>query len=376
MINERGLVRVIAWLIMVLPWMACHEELNTGGTEGSNPGGTNAQVTVVANSLKQWTGVAISHQSRTDKARLFANYPNWSPDHQTSVVDITDPAKATPYPDENWNTWSPGMKPEEHFICVQSVYIDRNDYLWVLDAANPRRNGTYTGVVKGGAKVVQFDLKTNRTVNVIVIDEPAITTNSYLNDIRIDEQRQIAYITDSNEGAIVVVDLDTGKSWRMLANNPATKSEDLVLTIDGKEYLTQNGEHPEVHSDGIALSPDGLYLYWRPLTGESLYRIATTLLIYPDFYPGKLDESVEHLGEFPPSDGMIFGQDGKLYLASVEESAIRVYDGNTTHIVVQDSNFRWPDSFAVGPDGSLYVSSSQLNDLHPEQPYRILKFKP
>ncbi|HEY9046071.1 MAG TPA: L-dopachrome tautomerase-related protein [Ohtaekwangia sp.] len=376
MITKRWLVRSISWLLVALPWVACHEELNIRGTEGSNSGNGNAQVTVVANSLKQWTGVAVSHQSRTDKLKLFANYPNWSADHEVSVVDITDPAKATPYPDVNWNTWSPGMKPEEHFICVQSVYIDKDDYLWVLDPANPKRNGAYTGVAKGGAKVVQIDLKTNRIVNVIVIDEPVITSNSYLNDIRIDEQRQIGYITDSNEGAIIVVDLDTGKSWRMLANNKSTKSEDIVLTINGEEYVNQDGEHPRVHCDGIALSPDGLYLYWRPLTGESLYRVPTTLLIYPDFYPGKLDESVEHLGEFPPSDGMIFGQDGKLYLASVEESAIRVYDGNTTHIVVQDSNFRWPDSFSAGADGSLYVSSSQLNDPDPKEPYRIMKFKP
>ncbi|SKC48381.1 Major royal jelly protein [Ohtaekwangia koreensis] len=372
--TDRWLVRVLSCLIVLL--IAACSEVSVKGTGDETTTVGESQVTVVANSPRQWTGVAVSQQLRTEQMRLFANYPNWSLDHSTSVVDITNPTKALPYPDANWNTWTPGMNPEEHFICVQSVFVDANDYLWVLDAANPKRDDRYSGVVKGGAKLVQIDLKTDRIANVIVFGDSVVKPNSYLNDIRIDAQREIGYITDSNEGAIIVVDLDSGKSWRLLGNNSSTKSEDLVLKIDGEEYRTADGEYPVVHADGLALSPDGLYLYWRPLTGNSLYRVETSLLIYPDFYSGKLDVEVENLGKFPPSDGMIFDKEGNLYLASIEENAIRVYDGTTTRIVARGKDFKWPDSFAVAADGSLYVSVSQLNIESPTEPYRILKFKP
>ena len=226
------------------------------------------------------------------------------------------------------------------------------------------------------AKLVQIDLETDRIVNVIVFNDPVIKPNSYLNDIRIDEQREIGYITDSNEGAIIVVDLDSGKSWRLLDASSSTKSENLVLTIDGQQYTDAEGGYPVVHADGIALSPDGLYLYWRPLTGKSLYRVETSLLIYPEFYAGKLEVEVENLGNFPPSDGMIFDKEGNLYMASVEENAIRVYDGKTSRIVARSKDFKWPDSFSVGSDGAVYVSTSQQNINKPVEPYRILKFKP
>lgn len=374
--TDRWLVSIISCTVLALT-AACSDIGITGTSKNDEvPTIGESQVTVVATSTKQWTGVAVSQQFRTPQLKVFANYPNWTADHSVSVVNMTNPTTAVPYPDENWNTWAPGLKPEEHFICVQSVYVDRNDYLWVLDAANPKREDRYTGVVEGGAKLVQIDLETNRIVNVIVFKDPVIKPNSYLNDIRIDEQREIGYITDSNEGAIIVVDLDSGKSWRLLEGSSATKSENLVLTIDGKEYTDAEGGHPIVHADGIALSPDGLYLYWRPLTGKSLYRVETSLLIYPEFYAGKLEVEVENLGNFPPSDGMIFDKEGNLYMASIEENAIRVYDGKTSHIVARSKDFKWPDSFSVGADGAVYVSTSQQNISSPVEPYRILKFQP
>jgi sugar lactone lactonase YvrE len=99
-------------------------------------------------------------------------------------------------------------------------------------------------------------------------------------------------------------------------------------------------------------------------------------LIYPEFYAGKLEVEVENLGNFPPSDGMIFDKEGNLYMTSIEENAIRVYDGKSSRIVARSKDFKWPDSFSVGADGAVYVSTSQQNIANPVEPYRILKFKP
>ena len=29
-----------------------------------------------------------------------------------------------PYPNRAWNQWTEGLDPAEHFVCVQSVYVD------------------------------------------------------------------------------------------------------------------------------------------------------------------------------------------------------------------------------------------------------------
>jgi len=334
---------------------------------------TGGELQHVASSGTQWTGVAVSHDTR-----LFANYPNWKEGHTVSVVEVTDTTDLKAYPDLAWNTWQEGMDPASHFICVQSVFVDRNNFLWVLDPANPQRMGEYQGVVPGGAKLVKINLSTNTVMKTITFDEPVIKKNSYLNDIRIDETGQLGYITDSNEGALVVVNLYSGMAWRVLSTDPSTKSENRVLRVEGQEVRNEQGELINFQSDGIEINPARTHVYWRPINGTSLYRLPTSLLNDPEVSDATRSAGIEDMGDFPPSDGMIFGKDGKLYLTSIEENAIRVYtEGDrTSHLVEQDEDLKWPDSFAVGPDGALYVTTSQIHIKNPEQPYRIFKFMP
>ena len=47
-----------------------------------------------------------------------------------------------------------------------------------------------------------------------------------------------------------------------------------VFRIDGKELSNAQGP-VRIHSDGIVLSPDGKFLYYKPLTDIKLYRIET-----------------------------------------------------------------------------------------------------
>ncbi len=327
---------------------------------------------LVANSPMQWTGVAIGNNNR-----LFANFPNWSEEHSMSVVEVTGTESVSPYPNAEWNTWSPQLDPATHFICVQSVFVDKNNFLWVLDPANPQRAGEYLGVVPGGAKLVKIDLASNAVAQTIIFSEPVIEKMSYLNDIRIDENKGIGYMTDSNEGALVVVDLKTGAARRHLAHDPTTKSENRILRVEGEEVRNEQGEYVNFHSDGIAVNPDRTYLYWRPINGESLYRLSTSFLNDANVTDSTLSANIQRMGDFPPSDGMIFGRDGKLYLTSIEENAVRVYEegGKSTRIIAKSEDLKWPDSFAVSPDGTIYVTTSQIHIKNPPEPYRIFKFE-
>ena len=183
--------------------------------------------------------------------------------------------QAVPFPDTTWNTWKPSLPAQNRFVCVQSVYTDANNFLWVLDAGSPQMRG----VVRGGAQLLKFDAGTRQLVQRIDFDETVAYPTSYLNDVRVDTERNVAYLTDSNQGAIIVVNLATSRSRRLLGNHPSTKSENLILTVENRVWRNRSGQLPSIDSDGIALSPDRDYLYYHALTGRTLYRIRTQYLL-------------------------------------------------------------------------------------------------
>jgi sugar lactone lactonase YvrE len=322
---------------------------------------------VVATSEVMWTGVAVS-----EEGRIFVNFPRWGADAAMSVGEIRATGLVSPYPDEEWNAWAPPEDPAGNFVCVQSIYVDRDNYLWVLDAAS----AYLQGVVPGGAKLVKIDLRKNSVVGTIPFDETVAPAASYLNDVRVDTDKNVAYITDSGLGAIIVVDLATGKARRVLSDNPTTKSENVVLVIEGREWRP-GGRAPQVHADGLALDPKGQYLYYQALTGRSLYRIDTRYLRDPGMTDRDLSAKVESLGTTGAADGIEFGPDGYLYLTGIEENAIKVFASlGDSRVLVKDSALRWPDSLAEGPDGYMYVTTSQIHlGADRKQPCKVLRFK-
>ena len=322
----------------------------------------------VATSERLWTGVAVSRDGR-----VFVNYPRWSEDVPFSVGEILHSGEVVPFPGEDWNVWDASLKPGDHLICVQSVYVDKEDFLWILDAASPM----LSGVIAGGAKLVKVDLRSNKVIEVTVFDQTIAPPGSYLNDVRVDTEKSVAYITDSGLGALIVVDLAAEKSRRLLAGHRSTKSEGIVLTVGGREWRPAGGT-PEVHSDGLALDSRGEYLYYQALTGRTLYRIETGWLLDPALTESQIAAGVESMGTTGVADGMEFGHDDYLYLTAIEDNSIKTFAAlDRAETVVEDARLRWPDSIARGPDGYLYVTTSQI-DLGTDvtEPYRVFKFRP
>ena len=320
---------------------------------------------VFAESNRQWTGVAV-----TEEERVFANFPRWSPDVPVSVAEVLADGTLRPYPDEAWNSWAPDGAVEGRFVCVQSVVADGRGSLWVLDPANP----WFLGVVPGGARLIQIDLASDRVVRVIAFDDTVAPIGSYLNDVRIDHEHGAAYLSESGAGALVVVDLETGESRRLLGDHPSTSTEEVVLTIGGAEWLLPNSAAPQVHADGIAYDRSNDLVYYQALTGRTLYRISGAALRDASLNDEALAAAVETVAASGASDGLLWdGSDGIL-ISAIESDAVKRWRPDGAETVIADPILAWPDSFAMGPDGALYVTTSQIHrGANPPEPYRILR---
>lgn len=305
---------------------------------------------VYTDSTYQLTGVA-----KEEGGSLFVNYPRWSGPYRYAVVTTGADTAKKPFPDAATNAWTPGSPGAGKWVCVQSVYVDDSSRLWVLDPAAPQL-GRITG---GGAKLVLMNSSGSpaRTYSF----NGVVSDTSYVNDVRVDVRRNVAYLTDSKTGGIVVLNLASGKAREVLKAHPSTVSDpSFHFVIDGHE-LMKNGKPAKFNSDGIALTPDGDWLYYKPLSDDKLYRIRTDYLRDSTLSAADLGTKVEDLGHFTTTDGMIFDKAGNLYLGDLQQSRImRIDKSNKMTEVLRDERLLWPDSYAIA-DGYLYVSCSQIH---------------
>jgi sugar lactone lactonase YvrE len=232
------------------------------------------------------------------------------------------------------------------------------------------------GVIAKGAKLVKFDLKTKKPLKTYLFDSKIAPKESYLNDVRIDTKLGFAYITDSGLGAIVVVNLKTGKSWRALTNDPSTHSENLTLIIEGKEWRMPDGSVKQVQADGIALDPENDVVYYQAMSASTMYRIKGEFLRDEKLSDEERATHIEVFAHAGPADGLIrFGT--SIYVTSLQQNAIKRVDAEgKDSVLIQDPRLIWPDSFARGPEHAIYVTTSQINrGANPDQPYRLFKFQ-
>jgi sugar lactone lactonase YvrE len=330
------------------------------------------------------TGVAISPEGR-----LFTNYPLWSDVYKYAVVETggennnhksqSNWLNKQPYPNLYMNSWHAGDNGKDKWVCVQAVYTDDKNNLWVVDPASPKMAGVY----QNSHKLVKINLGTN-AIEKTYFFEGVAGANSYLNDVRVDNERQYAYLTNSSEGGIVVVNLATGKAKQVLQDHYSTKSDpNFTFIIDGHE-LMKNGKPVKINSDGIALTPAGDWLYYKPLTDDKLYRIRTEHLRNDSISSEVLGAKVEDLGHFATTDGMIFDKKGSLYMGDMRtNSIIRITPELKMQTLLVDDRLIWPDSYSISPDGYLYISCSQIQK-QPDynngenkrtSPYAIYKLK-
>ncbi|WP_279482490.1 L-dopachrome tautomerase-related protein [Aureimonas sp. SK2] len=342
------------------------------------------ELAILADAPSTPTGLAIS-----PGGRVFVMMPRFTGKEPFTLGEVAPDGSVAPYPDAAANTPDP-ERPQATLFHVPNGVFDRDGRLWLLDAGLPTGSGPPT---PGATKLVQMDVETNEVLRVVPLD-PGVEPTSSLNDLRVDiaDGRAHAFVTDQGQdgqGAILAVDLATGRVVRRLGSHASTRSQKGIQKfVEHRPVLrTSGGGKPapvQGGANGIALGPDGRRLYYAPLMGRRLYGVDAESLLDPALSDADVAAGVEDLGEKGMTGGLGADAEDRVYLTLQEQNAVgrRLPDG-TVEVLASDPRLIWADTIVITQDQWLYVSAAQVNrrpeynggtDLQ-KPPYAILRIR-
>jgi sugar lactone lactonase YvrE len=114
--------------------------------------------------------------------------------------------------------------------------------------------------------------------------------------------------------------------------------------------------------DGIALSPDGKWLYYASMSHDSLYRVETKHLLDQGRTRAQLEKDIQFVSKKPLSDGIAFDAKGNLFLTDVEAGrGLSVLQPNgKMRTFFRDERVVWADCVHVANDGTIYMTDSAI----------------
>ncbi|MFM9959493.1 MAG: L-dopachrome tautomerase-related protein [Phycisphaerales bacterium] len=317
-----------------------------------------------------------------------------SPQRVLSMSPTSTAAAATQFLPAPTPAWSGPPGPDGIGIhSIIGIKCTPDGTLWMLDMGNlGQPNGT-------PPKLIAWDTVKNQLDRVIHIPAPASKSSSFLQDMAIDTLRNRVYIADCGIGAgfdnatpaIVVVDLETGASRRVLENHPAVKAEpDAEMVIDGTPVtaLKPDGTktQPRVGINPITIDHRNQWVYFGAMHGRTVYKVRAEHLADATLSDESLGAHIQRHGPKGVSDGISIDTAGNIYVTDVTNHAIGVLTPDGRYrLHVQDKNLlTWPDGMSAGPDGNFYVVVNQLH-LHAAlnagnaattPPFRVVRFTP
>lgn len=275
------------------------------------------------------------------------------------VIEVLPSGDIRPFPNETIGRGRAGGTIT--LDSVQGLECDDEGVVWMLD--NGRRGESMP-------KVVAWDTKNDRLAKVIYLPEPATIPTSYLNDLALDPDSPLIYISDPAAGrdaAMIVLNRQTGEARRVFQGHYSVIPEDIPFLVEGVEFVGRlsNGStvEPQTGINPIAVDKKGRWVFYGPLKGRTLYRIAAEHLRDESLTAIELESRVEGYSEKPISDGITLDSKGNIYVSDLTSNAIGVIDEEDRRYrhYVDDPRFLWPDGPCFGVDGRLYFFSCQIH---------------
>lgn len=307
--------------------------------------------------------------------RVFLTlHPDGAP--PVKVVELID-GRPVPYPDVAFQGDDDSLP---SFQSVLALRIDRQGRLWALDHGNFGR---------GQPRILAFDLATGALVHRYEFPPEVAGLLSMLNDFQVAPDGGTIYIAEASPiahtPAIIVYDAVARTSRRLLDSHPSVLPEDYLLRVEGRDMIVLGVYALRIGVDSIALDRDGAWLYYGPVNGDRMYRVATRDLNDPSLAAEDLAARVEDFGPKPLSDGLSSDDAGNVLITAPEHDAVLALGPDRVlRTLVKTPRLRWPDGLSFGPDGWLYLTCSSLQHvlfrsaahMRAHAPYHVFRFKP
>jgi Major royal jelly protein len=297
------------------------------------------------------SGVAVS-----SRGRIFVSFPQAN--YQQSAATLCEVENGIAFP-----------FPCAEFTSIHGLRCGENDRIYALDTGSTDLSGcnpqsTALWVLDAHAGTA---LKRHSFAGEVVLP------SSYLIDFALDARNDAAYLLDAGReppNALIVLDLSTGRARRVLNDHPSLRispsSGRRGLLANRKPLLVRDtrgrAQPVQAGAIGIAMHSDADTLYWsKP---DTLYSVDTQLLLDPGVSAAQLDAAVRTWPLRPfASDGLADDGTGRILLTDVTHNGVqRLSPGSGNYeLLVSDARISWPDAIAVGPDESIYVTSSQFH---------------
>jgi len=292
---------------------------------------------------------------------------------QLRLVEVLPGGKTRPYPNAAWAAAPKGDGPG--LLDVLGLNVDRRGILWILDGQGEAHTG----------RIIGWNTKTESLERIYYLGAPVTRKTSFLNDLAIDRTNNTIYISDTGDGknsALIVLDMTTGQARRVLEGSKFTLPEDIDMIIDNR-LIKLGGQPARIGVNPITIDPHNEWVYYGPMSGQSLYRIRTSNLLNRELTPEQLADKVERFSDKPISDGITIDAGNNIYITDITQNAIGVVDPDGAYrLLYQDEALSWADGFGFGPDNYIYVTVNQLQNSpalsqgidQSQPPYYLLRF--
>jgi sugar lactone lactonase YvrE len=303
------------------------------------------------------------------KGNVYVTTPRWIdqrvPSTLSQVVSVNGKSVLLPFPSWEANAVGDAATRIQNALGVE---VDSRNRMWVVDM------GWVAGVdptPDGAQKIIVYDLNTGTELKRYAIPDSVANRNtSFLNDLVIDEKRELAFITDSGNrsgapvaSGLVIYDFKTNTARRVLDRHLKTQDDpSRELTVMGERVLP--GGRLAVGINGITLSADGSTLYWNITTGDAIYSAKVDVLLNPASTPAQIDAAISAPARIGGGgDGMSADSKGRFYTTQLTTGKVQYFTATDPALVTiaEGSGLEWPDSLTWDDRGGLIFSTNWLN---------------
>lgn len=259
--------------------------------------------------------------------------------------------------------------------------VDAQGRLWVIDHG---LHGTRP------ARLFVWEVATGALLAEHVLPREVAPIGSFLQDLAVTPDGATALLADLSalprRPAVVVFDVATGTSRRVLERHPALMPQDWRVRTPRAELVFLGGLFTlKLGLDGIGVSRDGQAVVLAAMAHDTAYTVPLAAVLDPRQSTEALGAQVRALGPKPQSDGLTTDAAGNVLLTDVEHQAIaRLSPEGRLETLLRSEALRWPDGLSFGPEGWLYIADSGLDQVMLRSratiaegaPYSIWRFRP